>query len=100
MRIEFNWDPAKAASNLVKHGVAFEEAMTVFRDPLHRSILDAESPRGEERWITLGEASTGNLVVVVHTWADIEADRSAVRVISARRPTRNEARQYREGTLP
>lgn len=70
MRIDFDWDPAKAASNAVKHGVTFEEAMTVFRDPLARSILDPDHGAGEERWITLGEASTGNLLVVVHTWAD------------------------------
>jgi uncharacterized DUF497 family protein len=73
MRIDFDWDPAKAASNAVKHGVSFEEAMTVFRDPLARSILDSDSPPGEERWVTLGETSTGNLIVVVHTWADTGA---------------------------
>ena len=95
MRIDFDWDPAKAASNAAKHGVTFEEAMTVFRDPLARSVLDPDEA-GEERWVTLGEAATGNLLVVVHTWADIDADRSAVRIISARLPTRNEARQYRE----
>ena len=96
MRIDFDWDPAKAASNAVKHGVTFEEAMTVFRDPLARSILDRDPGSGEERWITLGETSTGNLLVVVHSWADTEPDRGAVRIISARRPTPNEARQYRE----
>jgi len=96
MRIDFDWDPEKAASNAAKHGVAFEEAMIVFRDPLARSILDPDHPAGEERWITIGETTTGNLLVVVHTWVDIDADRSAVRIISARRPTRNEARQYRE----
>lgn len=96
MRIDFDWDPDKAASNASKHGVAFEEAMTVFRDPLARSILDPDYPAGEERWITIGETATGNLAVVVHTWADLAADHSMVRIISARRPTRNEARQYRE----
>jgi uncharacterized DUF497 family protein len=100
VRIDFDWDQAKAASNAVKHGVTFEEAMTVFRDPLARSILDPDHGAGEERWITLGEASTGNLLVVVHTWADMDADRSAVRIISARQPTRNEARQYRDDDLP
>jgi hypothetical protein len=54
LRIEFNWDPAKAAENAAKHSVAFEEAMTVFRDPLARSILDPESPPGEERLRHLG----------------------------------------------
>ena len=100
MRIDFDWDPAKAASNAAKHGVAFQEAMAVFRDPLARSILDPDNQAGEERWITLGETTAGNLLVVVHTWADIDADRSAVRIISARRPTRNETRQYRENPMP
>ena len=100
MRIDFDWDSAKAASNAAKHGVTFEEAMTVFRDPLSRSILDSDHGSGEERWVTLGETSTGNLLVVVHTWADAEPDRSTVRIISARRPTANETRQYREDPMP
>jgi uncharacterized DUF497 family protein len=100
MRIDFDWDPAKAESNLGKHGIAFEEAMTVFRDPLAQSIPDPDHPAGEERWITIGEAATGNLFVVVHTWSDIDAGRSAIRIISARPPTRNEARQYRESPIP
>ena len=96
MRIDFDWDPAKAASNAAKHGVTFEEAMTVFRDPFARSILDGDHGSGEERWVTLGETSAGNLLVVVHTWTDVDPDRSAARIISARRPSPNEARQYRE----
>jgi uncharacterized protein len=96
MRIDFDWDPAKAASNAAKHRVTFEEAMTVFGDPLARSLLDREHGGGEERWVTLGQTPSGNLLVVVHTWEDIAPDRSAVRIISARPPTRSEARQYRE----
>src|SRR5262245_46994148 len=61
MRIAFDWDPAKAASNVAKHGVTFREAMTVFRDPLAMSLLDDDSSADEERWVTLGLASTGNL---------------------------------------
>jgi uncharacterized DUF497 family protein len=68
MRIDFDWDPAKAASNAAKHGVTFQEAMTVFVDPFARAILDPDHSTDEERWVTMGEASTGNLVVVVHTW--------------------------------
>jgi uncharacterized protein len=100
VRIDFDWDPAKAASNAEKHGVTFEEAMTVFRDPLTRSIPDRDSNPGEERWVTLGETATGHLLVVVHSWNDIDPDRAFVRIISARRPTANEARQYRENPLP
>jgi len=99
MRIDFDWDPAKAASNAAKHGVTFGEAMTVFTDPFSRSILDPDHSTDEERWITLGEASTGNLLVVVHTWREVDQSRTAVRIISARRPTRSEARQYREDPM-
>ena len=66
MHIDFDWDPIKAASNAAKHGVTFEAAITVFREPLARSILDS-GHGSEERWVTLGEASAGNLLVVVHT---------------------------------
>lgn len=82
MRVEFEWDPMKAAKNAAKHGVTFEEAMTIFRDPLAVSLLDTDTAE-EERWITLGATSTGNLLVVVHTWADIDAAHAAVRIISA-----------------
>ena len=100
VRIDFDWDPVKAASNAAKHDVTFDEAMTVFRDPLARSILDHDPASAEERWVTLGESATGNLLVVVHTWTDAEPDRCAVRIISARRPTANEARHYREDPMP
>jgi uncharacterized DUF497 family protein len=99
VRIDFDWDPAKAAENAAKHGVAFEEAIMVFRDPLARSILDADAV-SEERWITLGETASRNLLVVVHTWTEIAHDSTAVRIVSARRPTRREARQYREAPSP
>ena len=97
LRIEFDWDPKKEASNRAKHGVAFELAMTVFRDPLAATILDTEHGADEERWITMGESANGALIVAVHTWVQMSADHALVRIISARRPTRHEARQYREG---
>ncbi len=100
MRIDFDWDPGKAASNAIKHGITFEEAMSIFHDPLALSRFDGDHAAGEERWITIGLASPGNLVLVVHTWVEIDASSAAVRIISARRPTRNEARQYREDQLP
>ncbi len=60
MRIEFDWDPAKAQSNRTKHGVGFEDAMSVFADPLALSRLDdpGPGPGGEERWVTMGRAVT------------------------------------------
>ena|SRR5258707_1119833 len=95
MQIEFDWDPAKAANKAAKHGVPFEDAMMVFEDPLALSFHDLDSA-GEERWITVGEASIGNILLVVHTWTETDGDNVFVRVISARRPTRREIRQYRE----
>ena len=96
-RIEFDWDPDKEASNRAKHGVAFELARTVFRDPLAASIPDEDHSGDEERWITLGESANGTLVLVIHTWVQTKEDHALVRIISARRPTRREARQYKEG---
>jgi uncharacterized DUF497 family protein len=97
-RIDFDWDPNKEASNRTKHGVPLELAMTVFRDPLAATILDNEHGADEERWITLGESANGTLIVVVHTWVQTSADHALVRIISARRPTPREARQYKEGS--
>ena len=74
--------------------------MTVFLDPLARTIPGPDHGADEERWVTIGEASTGNLLVVVHTWREMEPYRTAVRIISARGPTRREARQYREEEMP
>lgn len=99
-RYEFDWDPAKAAVNHAKHGVAFEIAMTVFLDPLARSRFDEDNSDEEERFVTLGVARSGRLLVVVHTYAERAPDRIDIRIISARRPTKREARQYREGTEP
>lgn len=93
--IAFDWDPAKAEGNWRKHGVRFAEAMGVFLDALALTLIDEDGRAEEERWITLGQATTGSLLLVVHTWMELDHDRVAVRIISARRPTRREARQYR-----
>jgi uncharacterized DUF497 family protein len=97
MRFEFDWDPAKAESNRRKHGVTFEEAMGVFNDPLALSVLDDESGEGEERWVTMGRNAAGNLLLVVHTYVELSAGQAAVRIVSARRPTRREVRSYEDG---
>jgi uncharacterized DUF497 family protein len=95
-RIEFDWDPAKARSNVAKHGVTFDQAMGVFADPLALSRLDDDQRADEERWITLGMAGVGRLLLVVHTHIELSGDRIAIRIISARRATRREARQYED----
>jgi len=71
--------------------------MNVFRDPFVATILDPDHGADEERWITLGRSGSSSLVLVVHTWTQIDSERARVRIISARRRTRREARQYSEG---
>ena len=84
--LEFEWDPAKAASNHRKHKVCFELAATVFRDPLARSMPDEDHGAFEERWITIGQARDSRLLVVSHTDVRNEDDKMSVRIISARHP--------------
>lgn len=90
----FEWDPAKAASNAREHGVTFDAAATVFEDRLMRSILDEEHSDFEQRWITLGEARNGRLLVVVHTYREGGDSGARVRIISARPATPGERRDY------
>jgi len=93
---QFDWDPAKAASNLRKHKVDFTLAATVFADRLATSIADDASFVFEERWITIGEARNGQLLVVCHTFSEDDAG-MYVRIISARPATRKEQQQYKLG---
>ena len=87
MRIEFDWDPNKAASNLRKHGVRFAEAATVFADDAMLTMPDDEPD--EERFVAIGIGSMGRVLVVVYTTRE---DRT--RIISARKATRQERSQY------
>jgi uncharacterized DUF497 family protein len=95
--VAFEWDPAKAASNLRKHNVSFELAATVFQDPFMKSIVDRDHSEFEERWITIGLTRHGRLLVVSHTSVQTSSDETAVRLISARPATRNERRQFELG---
>ena len=96
---EFDWDDNKAAINLVKHGVDFREAMTVILDPLAMTVFDTEHSQDEERWISVGLSSEGALLLLVHTFTATGSSTALVRIISARAATRNERRQYEQGTL-
>jgi uncharacterized DUF497 family protein len=89
--LTFEWDLRKARFNFTKHGVGFEEASTVFGDPLSLTIPDPEHSLAERRYITMGRAFNGKLLVVVHT------DRGDnIRIISARRASRPERNFYEE----
>ena len=91
MALEFEWDRQKAASNLAKHGVSFEDAATVFGDPLGRVVADPRHSSEEERFVLLGFSRDKRLLAVMFV------DRGeSIRIISARVATRRERRDYEE----
>jgi uncharacterized protein len=97
LRYIFAWDPIKAKDNLRNHRISFERAATVFRDPQALSIFDTAHSYEEDRWITLGLDRSGSVLVVVHTFHQIDAVSCQIRIISAWRGTAKETRQYQEG---
>jgi uncharacterized DUF497 family protein len=91
--ITFDWDPAKARANQRKHGVSFEEAQSEFYDDFARQFYDPESSEAEDRFLMLGMGNRARVLLVCH------CERSSgdvIRIISARKATRNE-RKYYEG---
>ena len=90
--IRFEWDRAKAVLNKRKHGVSFEEAQTVFYDENAIEFFDPDHSEREDRFIMLGVSVTLRLLVVCHC---VREAQSVIRIISARRATRHEAKQYR-----
>lgn len=91
MHLRFEWDPNKAETNLIKHKVSFEEAVTVFADPLARIFPDAEHSVNELREIIVGHSEGHQLILVNFTSTD---DR--IRIFSARKATRRERKDYEE----
>jgi uncharacterized DUF497 family protein len=89
--MRFSWDPKKAAANLQKHGVSFEEASTVFRDTLSVTGSDPDHSVDETRFVTFGSSVNNRLLVVAHT-----EENDKIRMISARLMTRQERRIYEE----
>jgi uncharacterized protein len=87
----FEWDENKAAQNLVKHGVSFEEALTVFGDPLSDTFDDPDHSIDERRFIIIGISEKGRMLIVAHT-----DEEESIRIISARAPTREEREFYEE----
>ncbi len=89
MSLQFEWDYQKARKNLRKHRISFEEASTVFGDPLSIAIPDPLHSASEDRFVIIGESVQRKLIVVVHT------DRhNKIRIISARIATRREKENY------
>ena len=92
----FEWDPNKAVANQRKHGVSFGEAASVFLDPRALSLYDEDHSAEEDRWITLGISATTGLLVVHHTYEESGLSAVRIRIISTRKATKREARQYTE----
>ena len=87
--MRFEWDPKKAKRNLKKHGVPFEEAVTVFYDPMSATFDDPDHSVGEYRYITIGLSSRDRLLVIAH------AERGeSIRIISARPATAHERKRH------
>ncbi|MBR4605403.1 MAG: BrnT family toxin [Lachnospiraceae bacterium] len=90
--MKFEWDENKNRINYAKHGVSFEVASKVFNDPLAAYIFD-RIVDGEERWHAVGKIDNLPLIVVVHTYRN-ENNEEIIRIISARKATQHERRQY------
>ena len=92
MSLEVEWNPAKAESNLLKHGVRFEEAATVLGDPLSVTLDDPDHGREEARFLVLGSSAVGRFLIVAITERG-----DKVRIINARPMTARERRAYEQG---
>ena len=91
--ITFEWDENKSLANQKKHGISFEEAKTVFYDESARMIQDPDHSEDEDRFILLGLSSQLRILVVVHAYRQSD---QVIRIISARKATKNEASKYKK----
>ena len=91
--MQFEWDIAKAILNKKKHGISFQEACYVFTDSYALTIFDLAHSLNEERWITIGTVPESKVLVVVHTYREINYNKT-MRIISARKATKKENDQY------
>lgn len=90
--LHFEWDDDKAAANVRKHGISFEEAKSVFRDDRAKLISDPDHSGDEDRFVLLGLSETLRLLVVCHCY---RGENHVIRIISARKATTNESKSYR-----
>ena len=89
--VKFEWDPEKAAVNLRKHGISFEEASTAFSDPFARIDFDPDHSEDDERFILLGLSTAARILVVCHCYREND---EVIRIISARQAVPFERKQY------
>lgn len=92
--MQFEWDKEKAAANLKKHGVSFEEASTVWQDFFYIDLYDEEHSRKENRFLFIGESEQNRLLIISYTERE-----NKVRIISARELTSKEKREYEHGNF-
>jgi uncharacterized DUF497 family protein len=92
--IKFEWDPSKAATNLKKHQVSFEEARSVFYDEFAVQFFDEENSSEEDRFLMLGMSSGAKLLIVCHCERE---QGEVIRIISARKATKRESAFYQGG---
>ena len=91
--MDFSWDPQKAKLNLKQHRVSFEEARTVFYDPLAKITNDPDHSTDEDRYILVGHSQSSLLLFVVHIYKE---STSIIHIISARKATKNEKKDFEE----
>lgn len=92
MDIQFEWDEVKALSNIEKHGVTFEEAVTAFQDPFLITFFDEYHSDYEDRFMSIGISERQRLLLVIHA----DRDNNSIRIISARRATKKERETYEQ----
>ena len=95
-QFQFEWDEAKAATNLLKHGVSFDLASSIFGDPRILTLADTTHSEAEERWFSVGVANNGSPMSVAYVWTAVGAGLIQIRLITARRATATEIRYYAE----
>ena len=88
--------PYQGQGNLRKHRIGFERAADVFLDRLAISVFDEEHSDAEDRWVTIGKDLQGRTLVLVHTFSEVSSEECKIRIISARKAVKREARQYEE----
>ncbi|MGD9654738.1 MAG: BrnT family toxin [Sulfuricurvum sp.] len=88
--MKFEWDENKNQANIKKHGINFADAIYVFTDPFALNMPDSEHSENEERWIILGKNLQSSILLIVHTYREGDS----IRIISARKSTKNEQRIY------
>lgn len=96
MKYNFEWDPNKAKMNIRRHGISFEQVAEIFTDHFTISVFDEGHSQEEERWITIGKNKNEKILVVIHTFDQQNGNQCNIRIISARKATKKETKQYEE----